>query len=135
MSVSIKIADSGLGIILTATDYLTVQELSAANLDLFTQHAQKFLSCRYCFVDFSQVTDTDADHDKIRQLASMHVETSQIKLQLIVAVYSPADFSFGMSRMWKVLAEATGWQTSVFRSAEEAKAWIRSYINEPLTFE
>jgi hypothetical protein len=135
VSVSIKIADSGLGIILTATDYLTVQELSAANLDFFTQHAQEFSSCRYWFVDFSQVTDTDADHAKIRRLASMHVEVSQMNLQLIVAVCSPADFSFGMTRMWEVLAEATGWQTSVFRSGEQAKIWIRSYINESLTFE
>lgn len=135
MPVSIKIADSGLGVVLIARGDLFIQDVLDANHDFFNQYAQEFLSCRYWLADYSQVEDTDADYTRIHQLADLHVKMSKLNPQLIVAVYGPQDFIFGMARMWEMLAEATGWQTAVFRSAEEAKAWIGSYVKGALTFQ
>ncbi len=135
MPVSIKIADGGLGVVLIAQGNLATQELLAANIDFFNRYAQEFLSCRYWLADYSQVEDSDADYTQLQRLAAIHVNASKMNPQLIVAVYGSKDFVFGMARMWEMLAEATGWQTSVFRSAEEAKAWILSFVNESITFE
>jgi hypothetical protein len=135
LPVSIEIADHGLGVVLIASEYLSTQDVLDANLDFFNQYAQEFLSCRYWLADYSQVEDSDADFTQIQRLASIHVNASKTNPQLVVAVYGSKDFVFGMARMWEMLAEATGWQTGVFRSAEEAKAWIRSQVNESLTFQ
>ena len=135
MPVSLKIVDNGLGIVLTAQDYLLIKEVYVASLNFFTQHTHELSSCRYGLADYSQVTDTDADHAKIRRLASAHIDASKINIKLILAICSPADHIFGIARMWGILAEATGWEIRIFRSTEDAKAWIRSYIEEPLTFQ
>ena len=130
-----KFADGGLGIVLTAQGYLIIKEVYVASLNFFTQHTQELSSCRYGLADYSQVTDTDADHAKMRRLASAHIDASKINIKLILAICSPAAHIFGIARMWGMLAEATGWEIRIFRSVEEAKAWLRSSVNESLTFE
>ena len=134
MPVSIKIADGGQGIVLTAQGYLTIQEVSQANLDFFEQYAQEFLSCRYWLVDGSQIEATDGDFAQIHRLASIHIQASNVNPELVFAVYSTKDYVLGLARMWKMLAEATGWEIRIFRSAEDAKVWIRSSVNESLIF-
>jgi hypothetical protein len=135
LPVSIKIADSGIGVVLNAQGDLFIQDVLDANIDFFKRYAQEFLCCRYWLADYSQVDNSNASFTQIQLLASIHVEASKTNPQLVVAVYGSKDFVFGMGRMWEILAEATGWQTAVFRSAEEAKTWVRSHVNESLTFE
>jgi hypothetical protein len=134
MPVSITITDGGLGVVLIAEGYLSFQDVLQANENFFKQHAQEFLHCRYWFADYSQVEQADVDFTQIRQLASMHVDVSKQNSQLVVAVHSSADFIFGMARMWESFAAETGWATQVFRSADEAKAWLQTFVNKPLTF-
>jgi hypothetical protein len=134
MPVSITITDGGLGVVLIAEGVLSFQEVLQANENFFKEHAQEFLHCRYWFADYSQVEQTDVDFAQIRNLAAMHINVSKQNPHLIVAVYSSADFIFGMARMWESFAAETGWATQVFRSADEAKAWIRASVNKPLTF-
>jgi hypothetical protein len=135
LPVSIKIADGGLGVVLIAQGDLSMQDVLDANLDFFNQYAQEFLSCRYWLADYSQVENSDADFTQTQRLSSIHLNASKLNPQLVVAVYGAKDFVFGMARMWEMLAAATGWQIGVFRSAEEANAWIRSSVNESLTFQ
>lgn len=134
MPVSIKIADGGLGIVLTAHGYLPMQEVLQANLDFLEHYAQEFLSCRYWLVDGSQIEATDGDFAQIHRLASIHIQASNRNPELVFAVYSAKEYVLGLAKMWEMLAEATGWEINIFRSAEEAKAWIRSSVNESLTF-
>jgi hypothetical protein len=134
MPVSITITDGGLGVLLTAEGNLSFQEVLTANENFFKQHAEEFLHCRYWFADYSQVEHTDVDFTQIRHLAAMHISVSKLNPQLIVAVHSSADFIFGMARMWESFAAETGWTTQVFRSGEEAKSWLQTCVNKPLTF-
>jgi hypothetical protein len=134
MPVSITITDGGLGVVLVAEGNLSFQEVLQANENFFKHYAQEFLHCRYWFADYSQVEQTDVDFTQIRHLASIHINVSKQNPQLVVAVYSSADFIFGMARMWESFAAETGWATQVFRSADEAKTWIQASINTPLTF-
>jgi hypothetical protein len=134
MPVSIMITDEGLGVLLTAEGKLSFQEVLTANENFFKYHAEEFLRCRYWFADYSQVEYTDVDFTQIRHLAAMHISVSKLNPHLIVAVYSSADFIFGMARMWESFAAETGWTTQVFRSAEEAKNWLQTCVNQPLTF-
>jgi hypothetical protein len=134
MPVSITIADGGLGVVLIAEGKLSFEDVLQVNEDFFKHHAGEFLNCRYWFADYSQVEETDVDLVQIRKLASMHVEVSKQNSKLVVAVYSSANFIFGMARMWESFAAETGWTTQVFRSAGEAKAWIRASVHKSLTF-
>lgn len=134
MPVSITIADDGLGVVLIAEGKLSFEDVLQANEDFFKRHAWEFPNCRYWFADYSQVEETDVDFTQIRKLASMHVEVSKQNSQLVVAVLSSANFIFGMARMWESFAAETGWATQVFRSADEAKAWIRASVHKSLTF-
>lgn len=135
MPVSITITDGGLGVLLVAEGDLTFQEVLDANGRFFIEHADAFPHCRYWFADYSQVEHTDVDFTQIRHLAAMHVNVAKLNPQLVVAVHSSADFIFGMARMWESFAADTGWKTQVFRSAEEAKAWVRACVNLPLHFQ
>jgi hypothetical protein len=135
LPVSIKIADSGMGIVLTAQGALSSQAVYDAEIDFFKRYAQEFLYCRYWLSDCSEVESTDADFAQIQRLAYINIQASKVNPRLTYAVYTSKDFVFGMARMWEMLARETGWQISVFRSGEEAKAWIRSSVNESLTFE
>jgi hypothetical protein len=130
MPVSITIIDGGLGVLLVAEGSLTFREVLDANENFFKQHAEEFIRCRYWFADYSRVEQSDVDFTQIRQLAALHVNVSKLNPQLIVAVHSTADFIFGMARMWESFAAETGWKTQVFRSAEEANAWVQAHINK-----
>lgn len=134
MSVSINIVDNGLGVRLIAQGFLGFEDFIQANSAFFDQYAQEFSSCRYWLSDYSEVTDLDADYRQVNRLASMHIDASKLNPHLIVAIYCPADFIYGMVRMWETLAETTGWQIRVFRDMSEAKAWIHYYVEGSLTF-
>jgi hypothetical protein len=39
-----------------------------------------------------------------------------------------------LSEIWKTLAEESGWEIRVFREEQEGKAWLRTKLQEDLTF-
>ena len=40
-------------------------------------------------------------------------------------IASPTDLGYGLSRMWEVLSDQSGWEMQIFRSRAEAERWIQ----------
>jgi len=71
--------------------------------------------------DVSQITGTDIE--RIVQLSVLHGE---IRMGGKTAVVATEDLTFGLSRVYEMIKETEHlpFQTSVFRSVDEAYAWV-----------
>jgi hypothetical protein len=75
-------------------------------------------------VDAIAVTDlaiTPKGHDRLAVLLRGHVNDLR---GLRVAMVAGDDYAFGMFRMWELQREDLGYEVRVFRSREEACAWL-----------
>ena len=48
----------------------------------------------------------------------------------MVGIAVTQDLVFGLSRMWDSMGEETGWENEIFRSRQEAEAWIMDTVKQ-----
>jgi hypothetical protein len=96
---------------LTATGTVHGEELVAANHAFFRDRLEDFRACRTWLGDYTQATLEQVEMGHLHILAQLSIATSQ-------------DLSFGTARAWEGLADATGWNTMVFRSRALAQQWL-----------
>jgi hypothetical protein len=48
----------------------------------------------------------------------------------VVAVVAAQELLFGLSRMWEMLADETGWESMICRDRGDAEAWIKKRVKE-----
>ena len=60
----------------------------------------------------------------LRFAKSMEKRLDDINESTKVAVVAPKDLSFGLARMYKVLADSVNWNFVVFRALDAALAWL-----------
>ena len=101
----------------TGTDFATAD---AALLD--SPAALRVL--RYALIDFGEATNFLATQEEIRRVAEVDHRIAELVPHLCLAIVAPRDLQFGISRMWQVFVEGTGWETAVFRDRREAEAWL-----------
>jgi len=74
--------------------------------------------------DFRDVADAELGEKELREI----VANEQAHLGFLegarIALVAPADFAFGLARMWEILAERMPFEAGVFRSLDEAVAWL-----------
>jgi hypothetical protein len=49
---------------------------------------------------------------------------------VLLAVASPRDHGYALTRMWEALVERVGWETMTFRSVADAESWIRTRLRQ-----
>jgi hypothetical protein len=95
----------------------------AADMELLAMPEQ-LAKCRYVIMDFTSISRMNISASDVRQIADLEVRMAAVQPHVAVAVVAPTDVAFGLSRMWEVLAEKTGWETMVFRTRQEAEDWV-----------
>ena len=86
-------------------------------------------SWMFVITDLSSVanlTVTAADFDLLVELDRKLAHFTRPGLP--VAVIARSELAFGISRMWQVACESTGWEAQVFRERPPAEAWIRHRV-------
>jgi len=124
MPFSTTITPDGTGILRTGRGLVTGADLLAADSELLHATEKELQQIRYGLVDFSEVTELRVTSDDVRLLARLAERLSELNTEFIAAIVAPRDDSFGLSRMWQVLAEYTGWSSHVFRDRAGAIAWL-----------
>ena len=70
--------------------------------------------------DVTGVTRLSIDMDKLQALSKNSLVQSHIRRALVART----DYQYGMARVYRAFSEASGHEFQVFRSIEEAMAWI-----------
>jgi hypothetical protein len=87
--------------------------------------------CRFLLVDLKDAALEQISTDTLKELAGLHnVLAEHTFTGMPVAVVAPRDVEYGLSRMWQVFVEETGWETMVFRSHTEAQRWLQQRLIE-----
>lgn len=128
MPISTTFTPDGTGLIRTVQGSTTGAELLAADTALLSEGEAVVARLRFALHDFGDTADLRATADEARAIARQDAMLAKLNPQLCVAVIAPLDAQFGLSRMWEVFAEDTGWQTAVFRDRPSALAWLRERV-------
>jgi hypothetical protein len=76
-------------------------------------------------VDLRGADSSSRSTAALRRLVAILVPSLQgTSRRLQVAVVAPADLSFGLARMTRAFADELPWRFAVFRTLEEALAWL-----------
>jgi len=84
---------------------------------------------KYQILDFSQCTDFELSSNDIDSLSRLAINASKINPNIIMAIIAPSDLVFGMSRVYEVYAEESGFKIKVFREKLQAENWVDALLN------
>jgi hypothetical protein len=129
MGYTTQFIDDGRGMIHTGDGVLTGEELIAGSMRLRAE-MKRGGHVEYAMSDLSAVTEMRVTPDDLRQLAEAQLVTAQILPRALAAVVAPHDHIFGMARMWEAYADATGWETRVFRDRTSAERWLEEQVTK-----
>ena len=83
---------------------------------------------RYSFADFTAVDSAHVTSHSVQRVADLAVGAERVRSDIVIALVADHDLTFGLSRMWQMFAERTGWTIKVFRDRPEAEAWLRDEV-------
>ncbi len=76
--------------------------------------------------DHSAVVSMESDNHEVREAAYWFKKLAEHNPEVKLAVIAPSDLLYGISRMWEVYLDGIAWPHMVFRSVDEAEAWLSS---------
>ena len=98
-------------------------EFLASYTDLFK--SDRFAPTMNLIVDLSRADSSERSRVALESFALMAKNRLQEnKTKPMVAVIAPKDVSFGLARMYELLAALVPWKFLVFRTAGEALTWL-----------
>lgn len=93
---------------------------------------------KYVMIDYTDAVDVKLSAEDIKTLSGILLEeaSKNILHDIYGVVIAPSDTLFGMVRMGHSYSDdsKTGWHTYVVRSREEGEDWLRSNLDNKLTF-
>jgi hypothetical protein len=75
-------------------------------------------------VDLRDLRSTNVTPAALRQVARIFAATDTRPEESRVAIVASADLAFGLSRMYEAYRDSSGLPLRVFRTLEEARAWL-----------
>jgi hypothetical protein len=129
MPITCKFVNEGQGAIFTASGELTGSDVARAYSDIIAAVATETIP--YCFnlFDFNGVSGIKISSAELEDLAYHALRLSRLApAGRVVAIHATSDFAFGLSRMWMVFIEQTGWEVELFRDRSKAIAWLRERV-------
>lgn len=120
--------DSPHAIRLVASGVLTGEELLAANQAFFAENLSRFGAARTWLSDYTDCSVGDFPTTVLHDLVQLSVQVAAVNPHLVVALAAAPDLLFGLGRMWDGLAAQTGWRAGVFRTLDEAEAWLARQV-------
>ena len=115
----------GHGAIFHCSGHVTGEELIQSKYGLDRQQ-DRLSKWRFAIVDHTECAQADYSLSDIQRLTEVDRRLAQfVPPGFIIAVVSPDDFVFGVSRMWQSLADALHWEILIARQRDVAENWIR----------
>ena len=103
---------------------LTGDDLLQSNMSIYGD--SRFDKLRYQLIDMLDVESFDFDTEAMEEVTAMDVGASQTNPRLIVAVVATHVQAKRIVELYKTTTGGAPWETELFESVEEARAWITS---------
>jgi len=104
------------------TGTMTDDDVLRSNLELYED--PRFATIRYEIADFRQVDKFPARSETVRRLSSMDREQSVHNPDVRVAILATAPLMRGIAHMYRLSAGDAPWETRVFETEDDARAWL-----------
>ena len=127
MAIDLKFNDDRTGVEAIASTQVTKSDFMGACSEAFNN--TNVVTQKYQILDFSQCTDFELSSDDINSLSQLAINASKINPNVIMAIVAPTDLVFGMSRVYEVYAEESGFKIKVFRNKSEAESWVETLLS------
>lgn len=75
-------------------------------------------------VDLTPLVELRVTSDAVRRLVALFEPYNHLGVTNRLAIVAPRDYMYGMARMYQLLRSEAPEQTMVFRSLDEAAAWL-----------
>ncbi len=129
MPIRLKFADDGRGVLYHCTGLITGRDFIEANRGIASA-PERVKDCSYAVVDSTLINDFNISVQDIELMADQGRTASGAHPDIVPAVIAPSDPLYGVSRMWELMSGDTAWEKMVFRSKDEARAWLGEKVRE-----
>jgi len=128
MTIQINYLDNGIGIEIIASETVTGEEVIEAHKEIYNEENLK--KQKYQIIDRSHCKEYDVSTADVQKIAEIDNAASKSNPNIIIALISPTEIQFGMSRMWQSYVEESRFLTHVFRDRKSACEWIDKLIKK-----
>jgi len=130
MPIEIQGRQNGLGVIYYCHGAVTIDDFFQAGV-AFLAFPEEIKKWRYSIVDLTAVDSMEISSGDIRAVVEQSKRIAVVAVPgPLIAVASPNDLGYGLSRMWEALMDDVGWETITLRSRSEAEHWILERMKE-----
>jgi hypothetical protein len=126
MTIHINHIDNGVGIEIVASGIVTGEEIIEAHKEIYNETNLK--NQKYQIIDRSHCKEYKVSSADVQQIAEIDKAASKSNPDIIIALISPTDIQFGMSRMWQTYVEESRFLSKVFRDSKSADEWIKKQL-------
>ncbi len=126
MPVRIEYTKDGIGVVLCHEGDVTCEELINSISNVYSD--ERYLRLKYWIGDRTGCTKFLADANCLQRIADLNKKESLRNPGILLALVSPKDIQFGMSRMFQTISDDSLFQTKIFRNLETAKEWIQKEL-------
>ena len=126
MPVKIVYTNDNIGVVLHHEGIVTGEELLDAISK--TLKGRRFPNLKYWIGDRTNCDEFLPDTDCFQKIAILMKSESSRNPGMLVALVSPKDIEFGMSRMYQVFEDESLFKTEVFRDKNSADKWIKQEL-------
>lgn len=127
---TVEFIEGGRGVVFRGSGVLTGQEIFEVRKALEADEAP-LRRVKFVLVLLEDVTTVDINVEDLRAGAVVDRRLGQIMPHAAVAIVAPREHVFGVARMWEAIADVPEWTTYVFRSRDEAEAWLQDLDVQP----
>ncbi len=98
MPINVNFLDNDIGVEIVASGIVTGEEIIEAHVEIYNiKHLRKQ---KYHIIDRSHCEEYNVTSEDVRKIAEIDKAAAKINPNIIVALVSPTDLQFGMSRVW-----------------------------------
>ena len=127
MTIKINYIDDGVGIEIVASGCVTGDEIIEIQREIYSPDNLKKL--KYQLIDRTECKEYNVSFEDIKKIAIFDTAASKSNPDIVIAIVSPTDLQFGMSRAWQAYVVDSHYKTQIFRDRIAAVNWLEEQLN------
>lgn len=113
------------GVFFKCAGEMTDADLRGFNRSVYRH--ERFAEMRYQLCDFLEVTKMSVTPAGVREASAEDSEASQRNPHVRVAIVTQSPLIFGLARMYASYGFESHWETQIFDSMAEGRAWVHAW--------
>ncbi len=122
MPVKLNYENEWAGAVLIGSGTVTGDELCRCNDRMYDP--DQIHKLRYQLCDFRQITNFEVSSDDVRRIANQDNVAATQNPDITMAIVANRRIVYGMARMWQAYTDEASFNSHVFRTMVEARAWL-----------